>query len=107
MLKWLASLLQSPSTTDTEPAAEVASAPDAAATLEGLFVEALREEGFMCREAADGIVMDNGLVFTLEYLESQPIGENACEQYPKSAASIRCISRRACTNSSTRVAAPR
>jgi hypothetical protein len=83
MLKWLASLLQSPSTTDTEPAAEVASAPDAAATLEGLFVEALREEGFMCREAADGIVMDNGLVFTLEYLESQPIGENALRTVSK------------------------
>ena len=83
MWKWLISLLARPRTIDTEPGVSVEAAPNAVATLENVFVEALRVEGFTCRETADGIVMDNGLVFTLEYLESQPIGENALRTVSK------------------------
>lgn len=74
MLKWLASFLKQPNADDTQPAS---------ATLESLFVEALRGEGFACRETADGITMDNGLLFSLEYLESEPIGENALRTVSK------------------------
>lgn len=90
MLKWIASFFKRSVANDCEPTAAIKDDEEQLATLEGLFIEALREEGFECRETADGIVMENGLVFSLEYLDSHSIRENSlrtvskvCCRHPK------------------------
>lgn len=83
MLKWLASFLKRPDITGSEPAAAIEDAAEELPTLEGLFIEALGQEGFACRETGEGIVMDNGLVFSVEYLESLPVGENSLRTVSK------------------------
>lgn len=82
MLKWLGSFLRRPRDIEVMPPAVAPEHTDDA-TLESLLVEAMKEAGIASRETADGVVLENGLRFSLEYLESQPIGGGALRTLSK------------------------
>jgi hypothetical protein len=71
MLNWLKSLI-APS-----PIANTSARVDNAPTVLDIFTQALQAEGCTWRVEDGEVILPNGLTASVEYLESQPIGENA------------------------------
>ncbi|RZT10736.1 hypothetical protein SAMN05216319_0800 [Duganella sp. CF402] len=71
MFNWLKSLV-APS-----PSAGVSVQVEALLTVEDIFTQALQAEGYAWRLENGEISLSQGFIASVEYLESQPIGENA------------------------------
>jgi hypothetical protein len=71
MLNWLKSLI-APS-----PIANTSAEVDSAPTVLDIFTQALQAEACAWRVEDGEVVLPNGLTASVEYLESQPIGQNA------------------------------
>jgi hypothetical protein len=71
MFNWLKKLMPSP------PAVDAAGEAQRCLSVEDIFIHALQEEGYPCRLENGEISLPHGLAASVEYLESQPIGENA------------------------------